>query len=195
MAVQTCPECDAAWPEGTACQDYFHELLGWEAEDFSNLGEVHHLTVLCYHLQHPSLYSPEGLAGAKQLLLEFVECGVSPAEVGRRNRLRLNSSQRKWKVTGTPGRHGAYALPIRWSMTVADIVAGGRDHYCDNVRAWARTTLEALKATADFGAGPLKKVPHAYTAGARRGTPHCADAGGTPPASLRSRRNAERKLL
>jgi hypothetical protein len=110
--------------------------------------------VLCYHLQHPSLYSPEGLAGAKQLLLEFVERGTSPSEVRRRNRARLDSSQRTWKVAGTPGRRGAYDPPIEWGITVADVVAGGVEHYCDNVRAWARSMLEALKMTADFSADP-----------------------------------------
>jgi hypothetical protein len=88
-------------------------------------------------------------------MVEFVEGGTSPAEVRRRNRARLHSSQRQWKVAGTPGRHGSYARPIEWSMTVAGVVAGGADHYRDNVRAWARAMLEALKVTADIGAGPL----------------------------------------
>ena len=229
--MQTCPECGAAWPEGTTCQDIFHELLGWETENMSQLGEVHHLTVLCYHLQHPSLYSPEGLSGARQLLLEFVERGASPSEMWQRNRPRLDSTQRKWcirrwwpttgpavetaatkaqnppsrvgtvpicaaakipgcaqrkwKVTARPGRHGAYESPIRWSMTVADVVGGGRDLYCDNVRAWARATLEALKLSADSGAGLLEKFPDGHTAGARRGT--------APSLRNRPLREAERK--
>ena len=63
-----------------SCVDDFNELLAWEADNPAYAQEVHHLTVLCYHLQRPSLYSPEGLAGAKGLLVDFVEGGLSPLE-------------------------------------------------------------------------------------------------------------------
>lgn len=62
--LQTCPECGAVWQDGRTCQEYFHQMLYWEAEDPS-LGEVHRLSVLCNYLQHPSLYSLEGLEQAK----------------------------------------------------------------------------------------------------------------------------------
>ncbi len=71
--------------------------------------------VLCYHLQHPSLYSPEGLDEAKRLLIEFLE-------------------------------HGSYDHPIQWAMT-ADVVTGGIEGYCDNVRQWAHSIHHLLTAT------------------------------------------------
>src|SRR5512147_743298 len=122
-----CPECGAAWADGNTCTDYFHQMLFWEAEDPS-LGIVHHLTVLCYHLQHPSLYSPEMLDGAKQLLVDFVERGVSPQTVRQRDRTKLDSGNRSWKIKGTAGSHGTYHNPIHWTMTASDVTAGGMEH-------------------------------------------------------------------
>ncbi len=140
-----CSECGAVWKPGESCETYFHQMLFWEAENPS-YGEVHHLTVLCYHLQHPSLYSPDGLKEGRRLLMEFVEHGTSPVEVRKRNRGRVASGRRDWKIKGTAASHGSYEPPVRWTMTAADVIAGGADHYCDNVRAWARAINETLKA-------------------------------------------------
>jgi hypothetical protein len=141
---QHCPECGAAWADGNACTEAFHQMLFWEAEDPA-LGVVHHLTVLCYHLQHPSLYSPETLNGAKQLLIDFVERGVSPQTVRQRDRTKLDSGNRSWKIKGTAGSHGAYSNPIRWSMTAPDVTARGMEHYQENVRAWAQSILTSMR--------------------------------------------------
>ena len=127
-------------------------MLFWEAEKPS-LGVVHHLTVLCYHLQHPSLYSPEGLVEAQRLLVEFVEHSATTEEVRQRNRARVDSSQRTWKIKATAASHGAYAQSIHWTMTAADVTAGGANSYCDNVRRWAQSILETLQATQDLRVG------------------------------------------
>ncbi len=46
--------------------------------------------VLGYHLQHPSLYAPDGLEYSLQLLVGFVERGVSPQQVRERSRAPLS---------------------------------------------------------------------------------------------------------
>jgi hypothetical protein len=145
-ALQHCPECGASWFNAPTCEEHFHQMLFWEAENPA-YGEVHHLMVLCYHLQHPSLYSPEGLSEARRLLVEFVEHGASPVEVRKRNRARVDSSRRNWKIKGTSASHGSYDPPVQWTMTAADVVAGGSENYCDNARAWARSINESLKGT------------------------------------------------
>lgn len=142
---QTCPECGASWEEGETCQEYFHQMLYWENEHPDYGAQVHHLTVLSYYLQHPSLYSPEGLLYAKGLLADFLERGLSPQEVRQSNRARVDSGSRSWKVTGKPGARGSYSHPIRWTMIAQDVVAGGSDHYCENVQKWARSILDLLK--------------------------------------------------
>lgn len=119
-------------------------MLFWEAAD-PGLGEVHHLMVLCYHLQHPSLYSLDGLVFARHLLFDFIEQGLTPAEVRQRNRDKLDSGKRNWKVKGTSDSQGSYDRPIEWQMTAADVIAGDSHNYIDNVRAWAQSVHEVLK--------------------------------------------------
>ncbi len=141
-----CPECGAPLEDVSICRANFEQLLAWETEDMETLGQVHHLTVLCYHLQHPSLYSPEGLRGAIRLLADFLEGGLTTQEVRRRDAQRLNSSQRKYKIKGTTASHGAYQPPVRWTMTAADVAAGGSGLYVENVKRWADSILAVLKA-------------------------------------------------
>jgi hypothetical protein len=121
-------------------------MLFWEAEN-PGYGEVHHLMVLCYHLQHPSLYSPRGLSAARRLLVEFLEQGETPDEVRKRNRASVDSGKRKWKIKGTAASHGSYDLSVQWTMTAADVTAGGATNYCDNVRRWAQSIHQVLKST------------------------------------------------
>ena len=131
-----CPECGAPLPDGRICADDFHQLLFWENER-PELGAVHHLMVLCYHLQHPSLYSAEGLAHARRLLAEFVAGDLSPEEARRRQRAAVDSGGREWSITARAGNHGRYKHQPAWTMRAADVVAGGMDNYVANVRAWA----------------------------------------------------------
>jgi Family of unknown function (DUF5946) len=147
--IQTCPECGAVWQNGKTCQDDFYQMLAWEHEN-PGYGEVHHLMVLCYQLQHPSLYSPEGLSGAISLLGDFLERGLKPEQVRKRDRATLNSYERTWKIKGTPASHGAYNPPVQWTTTAANVIAEGVDRYCDSVRMWAQAVYEALKTAGNF---------------------------------------------
>ena len=158
--VNRCPACRATLQDGLTCQDHFYQLLAWEAEYPGQTLAVHHLLVLCYHLQHPQLYSPQGLEGAKHLLANFVEQGVAPAEARRRQRSTVDSGKRSWKITGTPTSYGTYFHPIHWPITVADVAADTVDHYSDKVQAWAHASLEALKASGNLA------TPSESTAGA-----------------------------
>ena len=138
-----CPECGALWNYGRTCADDFHQMLFWENER-PELGEVHHLMVLCYHLQHPSLYSAAGLAHARELLREFVVDGLTPQEVRRRNREAVASGRREWRVTARPGDKGSYERPPAWTMRARDVVAGGIDRYRAGVHTWAKSIVELL---------------------------------------------------
>lgn len=146
----TCPSCGALWPSAErSCQEAFHQMLFWENEDPRN-GKVHHLMVLCYYLQHPELYSPEGLRYAIDLLVDFLERGQSPAELRRRRRAQVDSSRRRWKVTAHPGQAGAYARLVRWRMTARDVLAGGIENYIGSVNHWAATTLADLRESGNL---------------------------------------------
>jgi hypothetical protein len=122
-------------------------MLAWEMEDPA-LWVVHHLMVLCYHLQHPHLYTPQGLAFAQHLLVDFVVNGVTSEEVRRRSRATVDSRNRTWKISHGPP--GAYRHPITWPLTAADATAGGRAGYIAAVRAWAQSVYETLAASVNL---------------------------------------------
>jgi hypothetical protein len=124
-------------------------MLFWENEHPDD-GVVHHLMVLCYHLQHPSLLSPDGLQGQMRLLADFLEGGITPQEVRWRDRSALDSGNRKYKIKGTPAAHGSYDHPIEWPMTTPDVINAGVDSYCDSVRSWAQSVLQTLRASGNF---------------------------------------------
>lgn len=150
MDTQTkCPECGADWTSGQTCQDHFHQMLFWENE-YPGHGIVHNLLVLVYHMQHPSLYSPETLAGSKDMLRDFVEGGVTPAQMRHKMKTKVSSTNRNWKVTGTPERHGKYEHPITWTMTAADVVNAGAEAYIESVREWARQALATLRKSGNY---------------------------------------------
>jgi hypothetical protein len=98
---QHCPECGAISTDGNTCQDRFYQMGFWEM-DYS-LIDMHHLMVVSYYLQHPSLYSPEGLKQAKELLIDFLENGLSPQQIRQRDHARVDSGSRTFKIKGTPG--------------------------------------------------------------------------------------------
>ncbi|HEX2916781.1 MAG TPA: DUF5946 family protein [Chloroflexia bacterium] len=148
-ALKICPECGATWQEGKTCQDDFHQMLYWENE-YPGLGKVHNYLVLCYYIQHPSLYSPEGLRNAMQLMVDFHQNGLSTEEVRQRNRSKVSSTNRNWKIKATPTSHGAYQYPVQWPMRAADVIAGGPENYCENVRKWAASMYEALTTSGNY---------------------------------------------
>ena len=165
--MNTCPECGATHPAAQTCNDDFNQLLAWETEDPTRW-EVHHLMVLSYHLQHPTMYSQDGLNAATKLLAEFIETNTTPDEVRKRERARLNSNRRRFNVTSRPGSYGAYKHPVHWPMTAADVVSGGPDNYVANVQAWANSIYNALKATENLNpteeTAPRKPSPQAKPA-------------------------------
>lgn len=146
--MESCPECGADWSGGEACTEHFYQMGYWELEH--QLYDVHHLMVLCYHLQHPSLYSPDGLRYSQDLLAQFVEQGIHPQEMRKRMSKKVDSGNRKFKIKGTPESHGAYAFPVKWTMTAADVVAAGVDSYYESVRAWADGVLQSLRESGNL---------------------------------------------
>ena len=146
---ETCPACGADWRGGQTCEDHFHQMLFWEAED-QRRGVVHHLMVLSYQLQHPHRYSNAGLRYSVGLLVEFVEQGTPTEVVRARSRDSVDSGKRSWTVTARPGDAGAYANPVTWTVTAADVIARGADAYVESVREWARSIYDALRESGNL---------------------------------------------
>jgi hypothetical protein len=146
--MRHCPECGADWSKGLTCTDHFHLMGFWELEN--QLYDVHHLMVLCDHLQHPSLYSPEGLRYAERLLVLFLEEGLTPQQVRKRTGKAVDSGTRPYKIKGTPAAYGTYVHPIHWTMTVADVTGAGPENYYARVRAWADSVLKSLRESGNL---------------------------------------------
>lgn len=121
-------------------------MLFWENETPDH-GTVHPIMVLCYHLQHPGLLSPEGLVSMKSLLIDFLYHNLNPEEVRRRNRSKLSSTQRGWKIKATAVRKATYVQPIEWSVTAQDVTAAGSNNYLETVRGWAKSILSDLQSS------------------------------------------------
>ena len=150
MNKELCNECGGKLFNGKVCRDYFEEMITWDFEDFLGAGRVHHLTVLCYGLQHPSSYSKKGLEDAKEFLVEFVVKNSSFQEHDMRNRERLSSDVRKWKITGTPEDHGAYATAPQWTVHASDIATLGKEGYEARVQSWAESVYKDLEKTGNL---------------------------------------------
>ena len=149
----TCTSCGAPHEAGRTCEDDFHQMLYWEAEEPA-LGAVHHLMVLCYHIQHPALYSPDGLKFSIGLLRQFVETGALPQDVRKRIAPQVDSGKRSFKVKGTPESHGLYERPVPWWMTASNVISTGKANYIESVKGWARSVMYSLRASNNVSDSP-----------------------------------------
>ena len=101
---------------------------------------VHHLTVATYMLQHSSKLTREGWLHERELLREFVVENKPPAVIRKQNKDLVDSGKRKFKIKSRDG------LPVTnkttWTKTIRDVRAENAEIYCEDVTAWARSTLE-----------------------------------------------------
>jgi hypothetical protein len=117
--------------------------------------------VLCYHLQHPHLYSARGIEYGLKLLVTFMATAdFDPQSFNRQQRGAVATSpnpdqnQRRWPITARPGDEGSYDAPVRWTLTAAAVVQRGAAGYEPSVREWAQSLLVALRAAGQVPAGP-----------------------------------------
>jgi hypothetical protein len=133
-----CPQCGAEYAAGGDCGSRFNLCLALEYENPSAYGAVHHLTVICYMLQH-NVYSHESWLKAIEMLRGFIQQGVTPADVRKRTRGELDSGRRKWSVT--KGARFPKFKDITWTRTVADVRLDSPETYCADVTLWAASIL------------------------------------------------------
>lgn len=145
-----CPECNAPLKDVETCREYLDQMIKWDFGDFAGVGQIHHLTVLSYNLQHPSVYSSKGLEHAKESLVQFLKQPDAFAEHDAQNRSSLASDKRDWKIAGTPGDHGEYRQKPAWTIRASDVVQGGLQNYMDNVKKWARSIEKSLTESGNF---------------------------------------------
>ena len=134
-----CPECGA--PD-SLCQTRFDEFLVLEFTD-AGYGAVHHLTVAAYMVQHSSKLTREGWLHERELLREFLIENKPPAFIRKQNKDTVDSGKRKFKIKSRDG------LPVinktTWTKTILDVRVENAEVYCEDVTAWARSTLEDVQ--------------------------------------------------
>lgn len=145
-----CSECGAPLGSVERCVDYLNTMIAWDFEDFKGVGQIHHLTVLSYNVQHPSQYSQKGLENAIESLFEYTAKPTAFALHGARDVEKLSSNIRDWKIIATPDDQASYKQTPQWSMRASDVVSGGIDRYVENVEKWSNSIIEALKDSGEF---------------------------------------------
>ena len=142
-----CTICGAKLPKETTCQDLFdlNQLKEIEQPEYYAL---HHLSVLCYMLQH-NIYSRSGWLGARDLLYQFVNRGLTPTAARRQNRKKLDSGKRDWSLT--KGEKLVGVESVVWTNTIVDVRLDTAEHYSADVRLWAEKVLADTERLIDSG--------------------------------------------
>ena len=129
-----CPECGAS-----CCKEKFESMLALEFEDPKVFGAVHHVTVICYNLQHPAAFSDEAVAWMRSTLRAIVEEGLTPAELRERSQKQFKGRVNVLSKTPKTSAH------VEWSMTVADIRTDDPEVYVQDIMTWAKSILRDLE--------------------------------------------------
>lgn len=133
--MAACPECGAA-----GCRDKFGEMLALEFESPTVFGAVHHITVICFNIQHPGAFTEEALVWMRSSLRAIIVDGFSPEELRKQARKTSKGNIMVRRRTAPPQE----PRKIHWSMTVSDIRMESHDAYEKDVIAWARSMLNDL---------------------------------------------------
>ncbi|MES2224678.1 MAG: hypothetical protein V4478_01685 [Patescibacteria group bacterium] len=71
-------------------------------------------------------------------------------EHDRRNRKRLSSHVRDWKIAGTPEDYGNYTVQPDWAIHASDVAMAGREGYEARVQLWAESVYKDLEKTGNL---------------------------------------------
>jgi hypothetical protein len=135
---QQCPQCGAEFPSDEQCHGRFDLCLAMEFENPGTFGAAHFLTVACYMLQH-NAYSRDAWLEAREMIAQFIQDGVTPTEMRKQNRSRLDSRHRRWSII--KGTELSEFDTIVWTRTIADVRLDDPETYCADVRLWAASIL------------------------------------------------------
>ncbi|MCW5875044.1 MAG: hypothetical protein KIS88_10405 [Anaerolineales bacterium] len=139
-----CPQCGGKVPEGVQCSDRFWEGQILEGSHPAYYA-VHHLSVPAYYLQH-NLYSRQGWLAVHKLLSEFVFDGLTPENARRKIGRHVDSRNRTFSIVR--GEKLLGVEQIEWGLTIADVRLDTAEHYCADVRRWARQVCKDSAALA-----------------------------------------------
>jgi len=154
-----CRECGAALPGDETCQDRFHALLVAEQHN-AELARMHGLTVLTYHLQHPSLtkawYQAAGYDTMRRGFGQGRDWWEALSEGRRRGTAEQEAARWKdaYKAAGATMPPWVVTRPVASELTVADVDPAAPSGQADAVIAWGRSVAEERVR---LGEGPAAK--------------------------------------
>jgi hypothetical protein len=143
-----CAECGALLPGDETCRDRFHLLLAAEVDN-AELAAMHGLTVLTYHMQHPSLTKPwfqvYGAEALRRVFARGEDWGAvlleeHPRGVGRRRSAAAIAARKAAAPPTMPEWVAAH--PIAGELTIASIDPIAASGQSEQVLAWARSVAQ-----------------------------------------------------
>lgn len=136
-----CSECGANLPGKETCLDRFHALLG--AEYFSEeAAQMHGLTVLTFHLQHPSLTKPWYQVGGYDAMRRIFGAGREKEWLQVLYEMRQGSFRRFKASVGPSMPPEIVTRPVPGEMTVADLDPSVPPGHAARVLDWARSVAQ-----------------------------------------------------
>ncbi|HEX8229930.1 MAG TPA: DUF5946 family protein [Chloroflexia bacterium] len=140
-----CEECGADMGDET-CMDRFHALLVAESHS-QEAADMHGLTVLTYHVQHPSLTKPWYQVACYGFLRRIFEEGREgrdwEAIITEGGMKKRQADVTRWKATIGPEMPPEIVTqPVAGEMTIADIDPAAPPGHSERVLAWARSVAE-----------------------------------------------------
>lgn len=136
-----CAECGGPFIDGLVCREMFETLLAWEWQD-PELGAVHFLTVSSYLLQHPASLTEEAARGLLATFAQVLNGDMTIAQVRAQAARAYDGASRVRRPA-----HEVQPQRRTWSMTVADVYAGGQAGAAERVKTWA----QVIRAETDRG--------------------------------------------
>jgi hypothetical protein len=143
-----CHECGADSPGDVACLNQFHALLAAEAGN-EELRRMHGLTVLTYHLQHPSLTKPWYQHWGREMMRRIFGQGENWQKVLLESHPRGIGRQRSAAVVARLKTAGGATMPewvithpIPGELTVHAVDPGPPSGQAAQVESWARSVAE-----------------------------------------------------
>ncbi len=138
--TNTCPECGAPEVDGLTCWQQLAAIGAWEFQDPELLAE-HFLTVACYNLQHPAMFTEEALAGLRSAFIDHIDKGLPVEEIRRRAARAYEGKKRVLKRESE--RHPVLR---QWRLTIADVYISDKpEGAAERVRRWAAAVYSELR--------------------------------------------------
>jgi hypothetical protein len=155
--VVLCQHCGASFSDDTTCADRFSELLLAEGHD-QGLAQMHALTVLTYHVQHPQLTRPWYQIEAREALRRVFEDGepVDAVFVRRRgaeSRAYGAALARRKHAAGNAMPSWVTDRPVLGEMTVRDLDPAIHGGWQERIMSWARSVAALRFGHARSGSG------------------------------------------